>query len=101
VALQPALLFGSLVVAALFEQAGMEAVATRAIDIPTPFADFDDYWQPFLGGQGPAPSYVAALSAAGREALRERLRAALPAKPDGRIELEARAWAVRGEVPAH
>jgi hypothetical protein len=34
----------------------------RAIDIATDFQNFDDYWSPFLGGQGPAPSFVMALS---------------------------------------
>jgi ubiquinone/menaquinone biosynthesis C-methylase UbiE len=41
---------------ALLEGAGLIAVATRAIDVPTRFRDFDDFWTPFLGGQGPAPS---------------------------------------------
>ena len=78
-----------------FERAGFTRVEVRAIDIPTVFADFDDYWEPFLGGQGPAPAYVAALDDARRVALRERLRVALRPEPDGRIELIARAWAVR------
>ena len=34
----------------------------RAIDVPTVFRDFDDYWTPFLGGQGPAPGYCRSLS---------------------------------------
>jgi SAM-dependent methyltransferase len=86
--------------AALLEDAGLAAVATRAIDVPTVFADFDDYWSPFLGGQGPAPGYCMGLSEAQRSALRERLRARLPFAPDGSIALIARAFAVRGAVPA-
>jgi SAM-dependent methyltransferase len=86
--------------AALFQGAGLEQVETRPIDVPTTFRDFDDYWQPFLGGQGPAPSYALALSEERRAALRERLRAALPTAPDGSIALVARAWAVRGARPA-
>ncbi|HZU08064.1 MAG TPA: hypothetical protein VFB73_19055 [Chloroflexota bacterium] len=74
----------------------MDAVAGRAIDIPTPFRDFDDYWSPFPGGQGPAPGYTMSLSEAQRTALREHLRARLPIAPDGSISLMARAWAVRG-----
>ena len=42
--------------AALFRDGGLEAVATRPIDVPTVFADFDDYWSPFLGGQGRRPA---------------------------------------------
>jgi SAM-dependent methyltransferase len=78
-----------------FEDAGLAAVDVRAIDVPTVFRDFDDYWTPFLGGVAPAPGYVAALDDHGRAALRERLRSALPTRPDGSIHLIARAWAVR------
>jgi ubiquinone/menaquinone biosynthesis C-methylase UbiE len=81
---------------ALFSSAGLEAVETRAIDVPTVFADFDDYWSPFEGGQGPAPAYCVSLPADRRAALRERLRETLPTRPDGSISLVARAWAVRG-----
>jgi len=72
-------------------------VEARAIDVATRFSDFDDYWTPFLGGQGPAPSYVASLDERAEAALRERLRAALPVRADGSIELSARAWAVRAQ----
>lgn len=82
--------------AALFRGAGLAAVAVRPIDVPTHFRDFDDYWTPFLGGQGPAPGYCVALDEGRRAHLRERLRAALPIDPDGGIRLMARAWAVRG-----
>lgn len=80
----------------LFEVAGLTDVETRAIDVPTVFRNFDDYWSPFLGGQGPAPGYCTSLSEDAQAALRERLRVALPARPDGSIYLTARAWAVRG-----
>jgi SAM-dependent methyltransferase len=84
--------------AELFRGAGLQAVAARPIDIPTDFRDFNDFWQPFEGGQGPAPGYVASLSDEQRQALRERLRGALPTAVDGSIPLVARAWAVRGRV---
>ena len=70
------------------------------IDAPTRFRDFDDYWSPFLGGQGPAPGYAMSLSEERRGALRERIRASLPIAQDGSINLIARAWAVRGQAPA-
>lgn len=85
--------------AGLFRDGGLAAVETRSIDIPTVFAGFDDFWSPFLGGQGPAPGYATALAEDRRAALRERLRQSLPAAPDGRIALIARALAVRGHVP--
>jgi SAM-dependent methyltransferase len=83
----------------LFGAAGLRDVTVASIEVPTVFADFDDLWRPFLGGQGPAPGYCAALPEHRRDALRERLRAALPQRADGVIPLEARAWAVRGRVP--
>lgn len=80
----------------LFRAAGLRQVETRAIDVPTVFRDFDDYWTPFLGGQGPAPGYAMSLSAERHAALRERIRASLLVVQDGSIHLIARAWTVRG-----
>jgi SAM-dependent methyltransferase len=80
----------------LWTDAGLAEVTTRAIEIPTVFADFDDYWQPFLGGQGPAPRYAASLDDEHRRALRDLLRQRLPSGAGGAIALSARAWAVRG-----
>lgn len=85
---------------ALFEGAGLEGVATGHVDEPTVFRDLEDYWQPFLGGQGPAPGYVAGLAAADRDALVARIRKRLPIRPDGSIALVARAWTVRGVAPS-
>jgi hypothetical protein len=79
-------------------QADLRDVETRAIDVPTVFRDFDDYWSPFLGGQGPAPGYAMAQSETQRDALKERIRASLPIAADGSIPLTARAWAVRGHT---
>ena len=84
--------------AALFAQAGLHDVDVRAIDVPTRFRDFDDYWSPFLGGQGPAPGYAMSLGDARRDALRDHLRSRLAIQPDGAIHLIARAWAVRGRA---
>jgi len=76
----------------------LEAVEVRPIDVPTRFRDFDDYWSPFLGGQGPAPGYTMSLSEDRRNRLRDRIRSNLPVSPDGTIRLIARAWAVRGRA---
>jgi SAM-dependent methyltransferase len=80
----------------LWAGAGLTDVATRAIEIWTVFRDFDDYWQPFLGGQGAAPAYVMSLPEGRRQALRDAVRERLPIAADGSIALTARAWAVRG-----
>jgi SAM-dependent methyltransferase len=83
--------------AALFAAAGLRSVAVRPIVIPTIFRDFDDYWLPFLGKQGSAPTYVASLDPETRERLRLALRAHLAAA-DGPIAMTAQAWAVQGTV---
>jgi SAM-dependent methyltransferase len=81
---------------ALFETAGLSHVDVEAVDVPTVFQSFDDYWKPFLGGTGPAPAYTVSLDEDHRDALRDRIRASLPMAPDGSIRLTARAWSVRG-----
>lgn len=79
-----------------FTAAGLGSVEVTGIEIPTVFADFDDYWLPFLGGQGAAPAYLASLDEEMQREVRELLRGRLPAASDGSIPLVARAWAVRG-----
>lgn len=83
---------------AAFRAAQLQDVGVTALEIPTVFADFAAYWNPFLGGQGPAPAYAMSLPSERREALREALQARLPMQPDGSIALVARAWAARGRV---
>jgi SAM-dependent methyltransferase len=80
----------------LFARAGLQRIETEAIDVPTVFRDFDDYWRPFIGGQGPAPSFAMSLSDEQRIALRDRIHERLPIEADGSIHLIARAWAVKG-----
>src|SRR5262249_43358899 len=83
--------------AALWEMRGLRNIEEGALSIEMRYASFDDYWQPFLSGQGPAGAYTASLSAIERDALRQRLLERLDG--DGAITLAARAWAVRGVVP--
>jgi SAM-dependent methyltransferase len=82
----------------LFVAAGLEDIEVRSIDIATPFANFDDYWRPFLGGQGPAPAYVMSLTETARERLRDLIRERIPLMANGSIALTARAWAMRANV---
>ncbi|WP_207479962.1 class I SAM-dependent methyltransferase [Arenibaculum pallidiluteum] len=81
---------------ALFVGAGLVGVEVRAIEVPMVFKDFEDYWSPFLGGQGPAPAYCMSLPPERRQALRDRLSGVLARGPGGTIAMTARAWAVRG-----
>jgi SAM-dependent methyltransferase len=83
----------------LFRDGGLSNIMCDSIEIPTRFPTFTDFWEPFLGGTGPAPSYVGSLDSARREALAAHLDRSLPREPDGTISLVARAWVVRGIVP--
>ena len=80
----------------LWEGSGLEEVEVRAVEVPTVFRDFGDYWAPFLGGQAPAPGYAMSLGQKRRAALREQIRAGLPTNDRGEHHLTARTWAVRG-----
>jgi len=81
---------------AAFRDAGLTNVDTTPLEVMAEFVDFEDYWRPFLGGQGPAPAYAMSLPDEHRSALRARLHLALPSASGGTIALRARAWAVRG-----
>jgi len=85
--------------AALWRSGKLEHVEEQALEIEMPFASFDDYWLPFLGGQGPAGAHAAGLTDAARSALVARLRARLlDGREDRAFTLRARAWAIRGVV---
>jgi SAM-dependent methyltransferase len=84
----------------VFSDSGLTELQNTAIVVPTVFTSFDDYWSPFLGGDGPAPGYCAALSDDARRRLRDRLQATLPTQSDGSIHLTARAWAAKGQTSA-
>ena len=82
----------------LFRRVGLVSVSVRAIDVPTVFRDFEDYWRPFLGKQGAAPTYLATLRDDTRDRIRDTLKTRLVPSADGSIAMTARAWAVQGSV---
>jgi SAM-dependent methyltransferase len=83
----------------LWRTHGLRDVVEQPLTIDMAFPTFDDYWQPFLCGQGPAGAYVASLAESDRQALQSRLRVRLVSRvPDEGFTLTARAWAVRGVV---
>lgn len=85
----------------LWRANGLQQVQEQPITIDLVFASFDDYWSPFLGGQGPAGAYAASLSDAARGELESKLRTRLlGGRQDGAFTLRARAWAGKGVVPA-
>jgi SAM-dependent methyltransferase len=83
---------------AAFVDAGLDDPEVVPLDIPTPFADFDDLWTPFTGGQGAGPSYLVTLDTEKQAALKENLRGRVPTNADGSISLTARAWAIRASA---
>ena len=86
--------------AVLWQAHGLLHVEEQPLTIQLSFASFEDYWEPFLEGQGPAGAYVASLPESERAALRLRLRKRLLGKGQDRaITLRAQAWAVKGVVP--
>ena len=86
---------------ASWKAAELEQVKETALTITFDFSSFDDFWQPFLTGQGPSGSYATNLPADRQARLRDRLREQLlGSRPDGSIVLKGRAWAVKGSVPA-
>ena len=82
----------------LARDVGFGDAEVSPIEVETVFGDFDDYWSPFLGGQGPAPAYAMSLEEPARARLRELLRSRLPIRSDGTIPLVARAWAIKGST---
>jgi membrane-bound ClpP family serine protease len=83
----------------LFAASGLEHVEVQAVDIPTTFADFDDYWTSNTGLAHPSAKPIQAMSAAEVEQLKASLRERLPTDAEDSITYMARANAVKGRVP--
>lgn len=81
--------------AELFEAAGLREVEQTALSVSRDHTDFEEWWEPFTRGVGPAGSYVSGLDAQEQVELRERCRSMLPT---GLFIITARAWAARGVV---
>ena len=79
----------------LFEAAGVRDVEETVISAPVAIGSFDEWWEPFTLGVGPAGGYVSGLDQERREALRERCRELLPSAP---FTADAGANAARGRV---
>ena len=79
--------------AELFAEAGLRQIEETVLEVRVEHASFEEWWEPFTFGVGPAGAYVTQLAARERDELRERCRSLLPSPP---FTLHARAWAVRG-----
>lgn len=84
----------------LWRNAGLAEVKRESVTVRMDFADWDDYWQPLLGGQGPVGGYVAALEPGLRDRVSAAVRDAfLSGDTDGPRSLTATSWVVTGRVP--
>jgi SAM-dependent methyltransferase len=77
----------------LFEAAGLTRVTGGTLTVELQHPTFEDWWDPYTLGVGPAGAYYSGLGVAGREALRERCRELLPAAP---FRTSATAWTAAG-----
>lgn len=75
----------------LFAQAGLREAQAASLTVRVRYATFEQWWEPFTLGVGPAGGYVASLAEERRAALRERCRHLLPSRP---VEISATTWAV-------
>jgi SAM-dependent methyltransferase len=77
----------------LFREAGLRDVEETALSVTVEHASFDEWWEPFTFGVGPAGAYLSGLDPDRQARLRERCREGFPA---GDASVTARAWAARG-----
>jgi len=81
--------------AELLQGAGLSKVESATLTIEVEHAGFDEWWEPFTLGVGPAGTYFGSLDAEHRERLRESCAESFPS---GALSMRARAWAARGVV---
>jgi SAM-dependent methyltransferase len=79
--------------AELLAEAGLRDVESAVLSVGVEHPSFEDWWEPFTLGVGPAGAYVLGLDPARRDELREHCRRAMPVAP---FTVTARAWAARG-----
>lgn len=79
----------------LFEAAGLSGVESAALEVTLEHPSFEEWWEPYTAGVGPAGVYVARLTHEEQAELRDRCRSLLPEPP---FTLTSCAWATRGEA---
>jgi len=82
---------------ALWNECGLKQIEETELTVSANFASFEDFWLPYLEGQGHGGSYVKSLPSELQETLRERVRQNILGKrAEGPFSLRAQAVAVRG-----
>ena len=82
--------------AELFEAAGIARVEETALTVQVEHVSFEDWWEPYTLGVGPAGAFAAGLDPERQSRLRERCRELLPDAP---FVIAARAWTAYGVRP--
>lgn len=83
----------------LFSRSGFAGATQASITVRMDYADFDDYWQPLCGGQGPVGTYVAGVTGDLRARAEKAVkRAYCSGAPDGPRSLTATAWVAWGRA---
>ena len=86
--------------ARMWAETGLVDIDQRSLMTRMDFADFADYWAPFVSGEGALGAYVAGLDDARRDRLEHHLRSAyMSGRPDGERSFVAVALSCRGVVP--
>jgi hypothetical protein len=80
----------------LLRSAGLRDVAGSVLEATVTHETFEEWWQPFELGVGPAGAYFGRLDHARRDAVREACRRRFPEEP---FTLRSYAWAACGVVP--
>jgi SAM-dependent methyltransferase len=77
--------------ARLFVAAGLDALRESILTVHVPFESFEQWWEPYTLGVGPAGQYVQGLDDFRREVLRDECRRRVP---EGAFTVDAAAWCV-------
>jgi hypothetical protein len=83
----------------LFEQAALERIETRSVDVCLAYQDFGDFWQAQTPSYSPTTKVIASMTERDRSRLMRTVRAELPSAPGGVVEYFARANAIKARVP--
>ncbi|MDH3189049.1 MAG: class I SAM-dependent methyltransferase [Acidimicrobiia bacterium] len=79
----------------ILESAGLSQVRGSSLVVGVEYNSFEEWWEPFNHGVGPAGAFVAGLASDERDDLREQCRLALPEAP---FVISGRAWVARGQA---
>jgi SAM-dependent methyltransferase len=79
----------------IFREGGLREVEESSLTISLEHPSFDEWWEPFTLGVGPAGDFAATLDPTARARLRELCRRFLPPAP---FVVTGKAWAARGIV---